>query len=54
MPFAPTFTTSMGAVRSRTVVDEAAHDPEPAGDTGWDVPTLWPPGYGRVKPRRRR
>jgi hypothetical protein len=21
--------------------------------TGWDVPTLWPPGYGRVKSRRK-
>jgi hypothetical protein len=22
--------------------------------SGWDVPTLWPPGYGRVRPPRRR
>jgi hypothetical protein len=21
--------------------------------TGWDVSTLWPPGYGRIKPRRK-
>ena len=22
--------------------------------TGWDAPTLWPPGYGRVRPQKRR